>query len=111
MAGCRRSRRSPVLALEHLGKLDLPVEWSERHLGVAPSFQIRSIAPRLAVQDRLLVRLQSRLPLLRLGGLEERSQHQIAEQPHLDESVLRVAPEVLQPEFGHGVVRLANLAP
>ena len=100
-----------VLALEHLGKLDLPVEWSERHLSVAPFLHLHRMAPGFAIQDRLLVRPTSRFPLFRLGALEERGQHQIAEQPHVDEGVLSVAPEVLQPAFGDGLVRLANLAP
>ena len=100
-----------VLALEHLGKLDLPVEWSERNLRVAPFLKLHRMAPRLAIHDRLLVRPKSRFPLLRLGTLEEAGQHQIAEQPHVDDSVLGIAPEVLQPAFRDGVVRLANLAP
>ena len=101
-----------VLALEHLGKLDLPVEWRRTAVS-ALRRSSRSTAWRLglAIQDRLLVGPKSRFPLLRLGALEERGEHQIAEQSHVDEDVLCVAPEVLQPAFGDGVVRLANLAP
>ena len=97
-----------VLSLEHLRKLDLPVERRERRVGVPPLLEPAAVALGFAAHDRVRILAPLRLPLLRLLCLEERRDHEIAEEPHLGELELRLVPQVAQLPVGNALVRLAD---
>ena len=83
-----------VLPLEHLRKLDLPVEWRKRLLGVSPLLEPAVVGLSLAVHDRVGVPAPLSLSFLGLLPLEERRYHKVAKEPHLAKFQLRLVPQV-----------------
>ena len=110
-----RERRVPdecveagVLAVEHLGELDLPVEGGEGRVAVALLFQPREVVDCLAVYDCLGELAPPVFTQLRFRLREERGQHQVTEDSHRADLVARVVPEIMPFLIGDLLARLPD---
>src|SRR5262249_41458648 len=97
-----------VLSFEHFWELDLPVERDERRFGGPPFFGPPPPALPPARDHGLRKPASLPSPLRRLGAHEDRRHREIAEEPHLTQLELCLAPEIAKLPVGDGLVRLAD---
>ena len=94
--------------LEHLRKLDLPVERRQRRIGVAALLQPDAIIVDRPFHDGIRELGSFPLAVLRLFRLEERRDREIAYDTNPGQFELRLVPEVPQLPVGHLVCRGAD---
>jgi len=100
-----------IRPVEDLWKLDLPVKRRERRITFTQITEPHAIAVGPAAAHGFGKLCALRLALAWLLGIEERRNHQVAEEPHLAQLELRFIPHVAQLPIGHALIRSADALP
>ncbi len=97
-----------VLPLEHLGKLDLPVERGQRRVAAPKLFRPASVPRHPAALHRVCETPAVLLARLRLAALEECRHGEIAEQADVARFEPGLVPPIAQFAVGDGLVRFTD---